>query len=214
MPKGKKIDNFFAGHKRQVKELKWEHLVTRAGEHRIKMHLSMPLIGQPMQNFPPDVSEVFGLLGKDKSASTFNKIGIFAEGMTLDFWHSEIAPEKAISVSGVTLTNFRMTAAGEDEKRKVELLFVAYLPASRLLADVAYGFNHNDFWVEAEYSQTEMEFSDVEDDEEPGDPSDDGDDDEDGPVLIVTEHVPAAVGSGGSVDAVFEDPAYDEKWKE
>ena len=71
-----------------------------------------------------------------------------------------------------------VVASGEGEKRELELHLVAYVPASIELRDWAWSHLHKKFWLEAAYSQTELDFEpseeDEDEDEEELDPDNEG----------------------------------------
>lgn len=176
MSKGTKITSFFEGRRREVFLSAWTHLKTKAGESRIKLELSMPLLNRSLQAMPDAVSKQFAVMCEDKSATGRANLGIFAEGMTLDFFSTDESKNRALSCTGVMLKKFQMVNSGEGDKRELSLMMVAYAPANVLLRDYAWDTNHGTFFLESTYSQTEMLFG-----EEPADELDTGDNDEDEP---------------------------------
>ncbi len=91
--------------------------------------------------------------------------------MTLDIFSTEKNRSRALSLTGVTVTNLCVERSGDDEKAEVYLLFNLYSPGNVQGRDWAWDHIGATFWAAFEYSQTEMDFSGDEADDHDGDPA-------------------------------------------
>jgi hypothetical protein len=192
------LKEFFEGRRRKMFLLRYTHLKTRAGEERIKLELKMPMLNEELQGIPETISEAFETMAKDKSAISRSALNIEYKGMTIEFFSADNSPEPFTGKEGMAsatsamLCKFALVAAGEGEKRELDLQFTAYVPANVAMLDWARLHLHNAFFTEAEYSQSEMEFTpDVEESEIP-------DSDPDAPADPHAEEVEAPMGKSKS----------------
>jgi hypothetical protein len=165
-PKGLKLKDFFGGHRRKAHLLRWEHLVNAAGEPRIKLTLKLPLLNEPLVALHGAIGDQFALMAREDSKVPSAKVDVYLEGMTLEVFSTEKIRHKAALSTGVTMLKFSLQAEGEEEKKTVDLHFVAYLPASEQWRDWAWTHRGADFWMAAEYSQTELDFSEESEEDE------------------------------------------------
>jgi hypothetical protein len=173
-----KLLNFFEGHRRKASLNAWTHLRTKAGESRIKLDLKLPLLNESVIGMNGAISEAFQVMAKDDSKIARTSLNVELEGMTLELFSTDSIKSPAVSCTGVKLLKLALIAAGEGEKRTIHLGITAYVPASMQLRDWAWDHLHNEFHLEAVYSQSEMDFSDIADDED-GDEEGDGEDEGD-----------------------------------
>ena len=164
-PKATKLQNFFEGHRRKAFLVAWSHLRTKAGESRIKLELKLPLLNEPVLGISEAIFEAYGVMAKDESKIDRTSLNVELEGMTLEAFSTDTIKKPAVSSTGVKMTKLALVAAGEGEKRELNLLLVAYVPASVQLRDWAWVHLHMEFHIEAVYSQSEMDFE-VDEDEE------------------------------------------------
>jgi len=161
MPKTTKIlKDFWNSHRREVRLEKSELLSNRAEEKRLKLHLSMPLSNIPATHMPEDFIGPFGLMEKQGSPVNETRVDVILKGMTVDLFpllESKV-PKRIISQSGATLQGFKLVAEGKEDKREVHLTFLAYLPHSTALYAACDTYHHSTIFMEAAYSQSEMDF--------------------------------------------------------
>jgi hypothetical protein len=180
-----KLLNLFEGHRRKASLNAWTHLRTKAGESRIKLDLKLPLLNESLVGMNGAISEAFSVMAKEDSKIARTNLNVELEGMTLEVFSTEGVQSPAVSSTGVKLLKLALVAAGEGEKRTIDLNMTAYVPASMQLRDWAWDHLHADFHLEGVYSQSEMDFSDIPDD---GEPEDDEDEEE-----LDPDNVPATV---------------------
>ena len=165
-----KIKSFFDGRRREARLVLYTHLKTKAEENRFKLSLSLPLLNRSLVSMPKAVSDVFSIMAKDDSDLSRAKLAVFLEGMTLEVYSTDTqtgAP--VLSITGCTFKSLQLAAAGVAEKRTIDLEMMAYVPASLVLHDWVYPQLHGTFFLEAVYSQSEMDFSDLPDEEDESD---------------------------------------------
>lgn len=169
-----KLQNLFEGRRRRASLNAWTHLRSSAPESksRIKLELRLPLLNESLVGMNGPVSDAFTVMAKDDSTIERTNLGVHLEGMTLEFFATDGAKSPAVSSTGVKMLKLALIAAGEGEKRTIDLSITAYVPASIQLRDWAWEHLHADFHLEAVYSQSEMDFSG------PADGEDDEDEDE------------------------------------
>jgi hypothetical protein len=178
--KATKLNSFFEGHRRKAFLNAWSHLRTKAGESRVKFDLRIPLLNESVVGMGGAIGEAFGVMAKDESKIDRTSLNLECEGMTLDIFATGESKRRTVTSTGVKLQKFALVSSGEEEKRQLDLHLVAYTPASIVLRDWAWGHLHGEFYLEAVYSQTEMDFGDGEtDDDDAG--ALDPDEEEDGP---------------------------------
>jgi hypothetical protein len=164
--KPEKLNNFFEGRRRKASLSAWSHLRTKAGESRIKLDLKLPLLNESVIGMNGTISEAFSVMAKDDSKISRTNLNVELEGMTVEVFSTDAIKSPAVSSTGVKLLKLALVAAGEGEKRTIHLAMTAYVPASMQLRDWAWDHLHNEFHMEAVYSQSEMDFSDIADEEE------------------------------------------------
>ena len=188
VPKTKptKLTDFFEGHRRRASLIAWTHLKTKAGESRVKLDLRLPLLNESVVGMNDAIGAAFAVMAKDDSKIDRTSLNVELEGMTLETFSTGDVKHVSVSSTGVKMQKLALVAAGEAEKRTVDLLLVAYVPASIQLRDWAWEHLHSEFHLEAVYSQSEIEFTDEpeedSDDEDSDDEELDQDHQEDGPV--------------------------------
>ena len=158
--KATKLTDFFNGNRRAARLEQWTHLITKSGEPRIKLELRLPLLNEPVIGMNDAIGEAFTVMAKDDSKIDRTSLNVVMEGMTLETFSTAEVKHVAVSSTGVSMCKLALVAAGDGEKRTVDLLLTAYVPASIQLRNWAWDHNHKDFHMEAVYSQTEMEFTD------------------------------------------------------
>jgi hypothetical protein len=187
-----KLLNLFEGHRRKASLNAWTHLRTKAGESRIKLDLKLALLNEPVLGMNGAISEAFTMMAKDDSKIARTSLNVELEGMTLELFSTDGVKSPAVSSTGVKLLKLALVAAGEGEKRTIDLNMTAYVPASMQLRDWAWDHLHADFHLEAVYSQSEMDFSDIPDEDgEDGEKEDEPDLDPDNEGAPVAPQRPA-----------------------
>jgi len=173
-----KLQQLFEGHRRKAFLVAWSHLRTKAGESRIKLDLRLPLLNEPILGMNGDIASAFEVMVKDDSKIDRTSLNVELEGMTLESFTTDTIKHPSVVNTGVKFQKLALVAAGEGEKRTLDLLIVAYIPASIQLRDWAWENLHATFFMETEYSQSEMEFVSEEEasDDDPDTPEDDEDD--------------------------------------
>lgn len=169
-----KLQEFFDSRRRRCTLQSWQHLKNTQNESRIKMNISLPMLNLPPTGAHPTILNAFEAMVKDGAGISRTKLDIFSEGMTMDFFVQDRTPGKLkpsegnpiLSVVGVLLDKFQMVSEGAGEARTLNLEFVAYVPANEKLRDWCWDHIHGDFFLEAVYSQTEMDFNGEEASEE------------------------------------------------
>lgn len=169
--KATKLQQLFEGHRRKASLVAWSHLRTKAGESRIKMDLRLPLLNESIVGMNDVMGEAFTLMAKDDSKIDRTSLNVEMEGMTLECFSTDAVKPPSVVSTGVKFQKLALVAAGEGEKRTVDLLMVAYVPASIQLRDWAWENLHATFFLESVYSQSEMQW--VSEEEEVDDDSDD-----------------------------------------
>jgi hypothetical protein len=161
-----KLTHFFEGNRRMAFLTSWTHLKTKAGESRIKLEVKLPLLNEPVIGINGPISDAFEVMAKDDSKIDRTSLNLLFEGMTLEVFSTDGVKRPAVSSTGVQMVKLAIVSAGEGEKREINLLLVAYVPASIQLRDWAWTHLHSQFHLEAIYSQSELSFSDLEEDDE------------------------------------------------
>ena len=160
-----KLKSFFAGNRRKAFLNAWTHLRTRAGESRIKLDLHLPLLNQSVKGMDDAIGEAFTVMAKDQSKIESTSLNIEMEGFTLDIFSTGESKRRSVSSTGVRFHKLTLVAEGEGENRELNLHIIAYIPASIEVRDWAWTHLHKELYLEAVYSQSEMDF-DGEADEE------------------------------------------------
>lgn len=173
MSKGTKITSFFEGRRREAFLRSWEHLKSTAGESRIKLDISMPLLNQDVQGMPDAVTKQYAVMCEDKTSTARANLDSFAEGMTIEIFTTDESKERVAMSSGCLLKSWHMITSGEGEKRSLDLMLRIYMPANIDVRNWAWDHLHATFFLESSYSQSEMEFGEVEGGAEPEDEDDD-----------------------------------------
>ena len=197
-----KLLNLFEGHRRKASLNAWSHLRTKAGESRIKLELKLPLLNESIVGMNGAISEAFSVMAKDDSKIARTSLNVEMEGFTLELFSTAEIKGPAVSSTGVKFLKLALVAAGEGEKRTISLNMTAYVPASIQLRDWAWDHLHSDFHLEAVYSQSEMDFSDL--------PDEGPDEDEEAELDPDNEEAPAQAKKTGPKDLA----AYHEKHKQ
>ena len=159
-PKVTKLLNLFEGHRRRASLIAWAHLKTKAGESRVKLDLRIPLLNESVIGINDAIAEAFTVMAKNESKIDRTSLNVELDGMTLEAFSTAEVKHVSVSSTGVKMVKLALVAAGEGEKRSVDLLLTAYAPASIQLRDWAWDHMHAEFHIEAVYSQSELEFSD------------------------------------------------------
>jgi hypothetical protein len=198
-PKVTTLFNLFEGHRRRARLEQWTHLITKAGESRIKLDLRLPLLNESVIGMNEAIGEAFTVMAKNDSKIDRTSLNVEMEGMTLEAFSTSEVKHVSVSSTGVKMVKLALVAAGEGEKRTVDLLLTAYVPASIQLRDWAWDHNHKEFHLEAIYSQSELEFSDEPDESDDDEPKEededlDPDNEHDGPVAAPLPVRPAKNG--------------------
>lgn len=172
----KKLKVFFEERRREVILDDWRPLKSAGGEFRLKLLLRMPLLNKEEHGIPEEISKAFNDMRLDESAINSSKLNILYDGMTVEFF----ADEKTrtpwtngkdginggnASVTGVLLDKFVLIAKGKAEKRTVDLAFIAYVTCNVGMKDFVFDNLHGTTFMEAVYSQSEMDNSFMKDEE-------------------------------------------------
>ena len=165
-PKATKLKNFFNGNRRAANLNAWTHLKTKAGEDQIKLDVRLPLLNQNLKGMDGAIGEAFAVMAKDESKIERTSLNVELDGMTLDIFATDESKRRAVSSTGVRMQKLALVATGEAEKRELDLHMVAYIPASLDIRDWAWGHLHKSFWLEAVYSQSELDFEPEANDED------------------------------------------------
>lgn len=163
-----KMTSFFEGRRRKAFLKSWQHL-DRKGEDSIKLELRLPLLNESSQGMSGAIAEAFGVMAKDNSLITRTNLDSFAEGMTLEAFTTSDPEESKIaslSCTSATFCKLAVESFGEGETRRVDLHLVAYVPAGIRARDWAWEHRGKEFAIEAVYSQSEMAFTEAEEEEE------------------------------------------------
>jgi hypothetical protein len=183
--KATKLQQLFEGHRRKASLVAWTHLRTKAGESRVKLDLKLPLLNEAVLGMNDAIAEAYTVMAKDDSKIDRTSLNVEMEGMTLEAFTTDVSKPAVIVSTGVKFQKLALVSAGEGEKRTLDLLMVAYVPASIQLRDWAWENLHATFFLESVYSQSEMDFTSEEEpaeddpDEEEGEDQDDEDEEED-----------------------------------
>jgi hypothetical protein len=152
----KRLKDFFEGRRRQCELQDFHVLKNTAGERRMKMAVVMPLSQMPMEGIPEAFVDQYILMEREKSALNFAKISVVMDGASFSIFSTDTTPAPVLTVNASTLQDFRLIGEGSEEKRKVSLEFVAYLPATVKLKDWSFDHLHAEFYCEVVPAQTEM----------------------------------------------------------
>lgn len=164
----KKLKVFFEERRREVILADWRPLKSSGGEMRLKLLLRMPLLNKDLQGVPEEISRAFNEMSEDDSPINSSKLNIIYDGMTVEFFSDEkirtpwtngkdgINGGNA-SVTGVLLDKFAVIAKGKGEDRGVDLFFIAYVTCNVGMWDWAKETLHGTTFMEAVYSQSEMD---------------------------------------------------------
>ena len=158
-PKVTKLMNLFEGHRRRASLIAWAHLKTKAGESRVKLDLRIPLLNESVIGINDAIAEAFTVMAKNESKIDRTSLNVELDGMTLEAFSTAEVKHVSVSSTSVKMVKLALVAAGEGEKRSVDLLLTAYAPASIQLRDWAWDHMHAEFHIEAVCSQSELEFS-------------------------------------------------------
>lgn len=152
----KRLKDFFEGRRRQCELQDFHVLKNTAGEKRMKLSIIMPLSQMPMEGIPDAFVEQFILMEREKSALNFAKISVVLDGASFSVFSTDTTATSVLNVNAATLQDFRLIGEGSEEKRKVSLEFIAYLPATVKLKDWSFDHLHSDFFLEVVPAQTEL----------------------------------------------------------
>lgn len=198
-----KLTEFFNSNRREFFLNSWEHLKSSAGESRIKLDISLPLLNKSVIAMPDAVSKAYGVMCEDSSQIASTKINAYLEGMTVQLFATDESKSPSVSATGATFQKLAVVAAGKGEKRTVDLNAVVYIPANVNVRDWAWEHLHGVAFLESVYSQSEMDFADE------GRNSDDGpevEDDEDEESDSEAEELNRAAVTGDVLDFEESDP--------
>jgi hypothetical protein len=151
----------------------------------VKLDLKLPLLNEAVLGMNDAIAEAYTVMAKDDSKIDRTSLNVEMEGMTLEAFTTDVSKPAVIVSTGVKFQKLALVSAGEGEKRTLDLLMVAYVPASIQLRDWAWENLHATFFLESVYSQSEMDFTSEEEpaeddpDEEEGEDQDDEDEEED-----------------------------------
>lgn len=129
-------------------------------ERRIKLTVEMPLSNTLVAGIPDEFAEEYALMEKQKSAANFKKISVILEGAQLKIFTTDTSKRSAVDISGVTIQDVKLVATGIEDKRTVQMEFMAHLPGSELLRDWAWDHLHMDFFTEVIPTQMSLEEED------------------------------------------------------
>ena len=111
MSKGTKITSFFEGRRREAFLRSWEHLKSTAGESRIKLDISMPLLNHDVQGMPDAVTKQYAVMCEDKTSTARANLDSFAEGMTIEIFTTDESKERVAMSSGCLLKSWHMISS-------------------------------------------------------------------------------------------------------
>lgn len=165
MPSKTKVKDFFGENRREFRLNSYNTLMTSAEEKRLKLAVEMPLSNQPLVAIPTWVANPFTEMEKDDSLTTRCNIDVMLEGMTVDVFPTDKAKRRQLTTTGVMLQGFHLVTTGEEEKKETMLNLTIYMPGSIELRDWCWEMLHKTFWAAFEYSQSELDFSDTEEED-------------------------------------------------
>jgi hypothetical protein len=152
----KRLKDFFEGRRRQCELQDFHVLKNTAGEKRMKLSIRMPLSQMPMEGIPDAFVDQYILMEREKSALNFAKIFVILDGASFTIFSTDVSSASVLNVNAATLQDFRLIGEGSEEKRRVFLEFIAYLPATVKLKDWSFDHLHSDFFCEVVPAQTEL----------------------------------------------------------
>lgn len=177
-----KLTQLFNGNRRKASLVAWSHLRTSSGESRIKLDLRLPMLNESAIGINDAIADGFLVMAKDNSKIAKTSLNVELEGFTLECFPTDESKHRSVSSTGVKFQKLALVSSGEDEKRGIDLMMVAYIPASIQLRDWAWENLHATFFLEAVYSQSELEFVDEEAEvanDDPDTPEDEEEEEED-----------------------------------
>lgn len=163
--KATKLQSFFEGYRRKASLQQWSHLRTKAGESRLKFQIQLPLLNETVKGMNGAINEAFIVMQKDESKIERTNLNVELEGMTLEIFATAESKRRSGMSTGVKMQKLALVASGEGEKRELDLHITVYIPANVTLRDWAWDHLHREFYMEAVYSQSEMDFGDGETEE-------------------------------------------------
>lgn len=166
MAKKTKMEDFYKGNRREFTLTDYHVLMTSGEEKRFKLSLEMPISNKPLVAMPGWISNPWQEMEKADSLTTRSNIEVMLEGMTIDIFCTDAINLKELTATGVLFTGFHLSTSGEGEKKETVLNFVAYVPGSIQMRDWAWGNLRKTFFAEVAYSQSEITFDDVAEEEE------------------------------------------------
>ena len=161
MAKLARLKHFFEGKRRLSTLDDYHQLKGRSGENRMKLFVSIPLSNGSLDGIPVEIAEEHALMERINSAVTFKKIAVEMKSATFSIFPTDAHKRPIISLPGTTVNGFRLVAQGSDDKRKVNLCVVAYLPWTDELHKWCAEHLHADWFVEIIASQMELEETDA-----------------------------------------------------
>jgi hypothetical protein len=164
------LKSFFEGHRRKAFLADWKQTRDRRGIDTIKIEMRLPLLNESVLGMNQEIGDPFSLMAKNDSKTDRAAINAEIKGMTLEAFSTGTSKEHWVASTGTHFKKLWITAEGEEDKKEVNLHCVLYVPGSIEMRDWAWIHCHKEFYVEAVYSQSEMdlkgELEDIEDEEE------------------------------------------------
>lgn len=151
-----RLNHFFEGKRRKCNLRSYHALKSKAGEHRFKLDVVMPLSHMPVDGMPAEFIEQYALMEKEKSALNMSRVAVTLDGALFSIFTTDTVRNSVVKINAATLQDFRLTASGVEQNRNVSLEFIVYLPATIALRDWVFDHLHGDFFSEAVPSQMEL----------------------------------------------------------
>jgi hypothetical protein len=162
-----RLKDFFEGKRRRCTLDDYHQLKSQGNENRMKLMISMPLSNQPIDGLPDEFTEEFALMEREKSAANFKKIAVEVKAAKFTIFTTGTIKSHVVRTDGCTLNSFRLIGDGVEDKRKVSLDFVCYMPFSETLHKWCSDTLHGDFFSETVPSQMELKEEEQEDTAKP-----------------------------------------------
>lgn len=160
------LKSFFEGHRRKAFLVTWVQTRDKRGIDTIKLEMRLPLLNESVIGMNEEIGDPFSLMAKETNKTGRSVINVEMKSMTFEVFSTHSSKEHWTSTAGAHFKKVWLTAEGEEDKKKVDLHLVIYVPGSVEFRDWAWVHIHKDFHIEAVYSQGEMELKGNPDEDE------------------------------------------------
>jgi hypothetical protein len=152
-----RLKDFFEGKRRRCTLDDYHQLKSSGNENRMKLMISMPLSNEPVSGLPDEFTEEYALMEKENSAANFKKIAVEVKSAKFTIFTTDTIKSNVVRTDGCTMNSFRLIGQGAEDKRKVSLDFVVYIPWSDNLHKWCAENLHGAFFCETIPSQMTIE---------------------------------------------------------